>query len=134
MLQEKFEQADDEQSRLVPSLLPDLIQISIKGFKNDVEIFQHNLGINFCKILLQISNVQDTTDSKQIPILSDIERIKKVVEILEFVGEKVEAIIENLPTSQALSEDEPKTEVIKDVEQNVVPTPIDTTLETTNIA
>lgn len=39
--------------------------------------------------------------AKDIPVISDIERIKKVVEILEFVGEKVGAIIESLPTPQA---------------------------------
>lgn len=38
---------------------------------------------------------------KQIPIISDIERIKKVIEILEFVGDKVGVIIESLPTPQA---------------------------------
>lgn len=38
---------------------------------------------------------------KQIPIISDIERIKKVIEILEFVGDKVGVILESLPVPQA---------------------------------
>lgn len=37
-------------------------------------------------------------------MISDIERIKKVVEILEFVGEKVGAILENLPSPAALAQ------------------------------
>jgi hypothetical protein len=31
-------------------------------------------------------------------VISDIERIKKVIEILEFLGEKVGDVIQNLPT------------------------------------
>lgn len=40
----------------------------------------------------------NTTDleSKQIPVISDIERIKKVVEIIEFVGEKVGELIDKI--------------------------------------
>ncbi|CAO1423076.1 unnamed protein product [Diamesa serratosioi] len=35
---------------------------------------------------------------KQVPVISDIERIKKIVQVLEFVGDKViPLIIENFP-------------------------------------
>jgi hypothetical protein len=46
----------------------------------------------------------DTPDVKQIPVISDIERIKKVIEIIEFVGDKVGDILDNLPTPQSLTE------------------------------
>lgn len=39
--------------------------------------------------------------SKQIPVISDIERIKRIIEIIEFVGDKVGAIADNLPAPSA---------------------------------
>lgn len=47
---------------------------------------------------------EDTADqgsSKQIPVISDIERIKKVIEILEFVGEKVDGILQVSPAAES---------------------------------
>lgn len=42
-------------------------------------------------------------NTRQIPVISDIERIKKIVELLEFFGEKVGTILENLPAPQSLT-------------------------------
>lgn len=44
--------------------------------------------------------LSEQQEPKQIPIISDIERIKKVIEIIEFIGGKVEAVIESLPQPQ----------------------------------
>jgi len=48
---------------------------------------------------LQLAEAQydDIEHEKQIPVISDIERIKKIVDILEFVGAKVGDLIDNLP-------------------------------------
>jgi hypothetical protein len=46
----------------------------------------------------------DNDESKQIPVISDIERIKKVIEIIEFVGDKVGDLIDKIaitPTEPA---------------------------------
>lgn len=48
--------------------------------------------------LSQASSEQQMSDSsKQIPVISDIERIKRIIEIIEFVGDKVGAIVDTLP-------------------------------------
>lgn len=67
------------------------------------------------------------TDTKQILIISDIERIKKVVEVLEFVGEKIDVILENFPISQSQASRYEK-ELGKT--EYLIPT---TTMDTTNI-
>ena len=35
-------------------------------------------------------------EERQIPVISDIERIKKVIEIIEFVGEKVGDLLDKI--------------------------------------
>lgn len=50
---------------------------------------------------------QENLSSKQIPVISDIERIKKIIEIIEFVGEKVGDVIEKLPTPQSVIQTPP---------------------------
>lgn len=53
-------------------------------------------------LAFKVSKEKDTSNiSKQIPVISDIERIKKVIEIIEFVGDKVGDVLDNL---QALTE------------------------------
>lgn len=44
---------------------------------------------------------------KQIPVISDIERVKKVIAILELVGERVGDILETLPAPQAQEQRSP---------------------------
>ena len=39
-------------------------------------------------------------EERQIPVISDIERIKKVVEIIQFVGEKVGELIDKIDLPQ----------------------------------
>lgn len=88
LLQGAFAQLEGGKAKLLPKYLTDLVQINIKSFRNDETT----------------TNKEDVLpNSKQISIISDIERIRKVVEILEFVGSKVEAILEKLPAPQAIS-------------------------------
>ena len=72
------------------------------------------------------------TSNKQIPVISDIERIKKIVEIFEFVGEKVGAILENLPAPQSLTSNDEERE--KKIVDDLIHALNETTLETTNVA
>lgn len=88
LLQGGFAQLEDAKVKLLPKSLSDLVQINIRSFRNEETT----------------TNKEDIVPNpKQIPIISDIERIRKVVEILEFVGSKVEAILEKLPAPQAIS-------------------------------
>jgi hypothetical protein len=65
-------------------------------------------------------------DPKQIPVISDIERIKKVIEIIEFVGGKVGDIIDNLPTPQSLVEDSPTEAMTENEKRNAEDTNVNT--------
>lgn len=57
----------------------------------------------FIFVNFQATDVQQQIGpQKQIPVISDIERIKKIVEILEFVGEKVGDLLQALPPPKAL--------------------------------
>ncbi|KAG5671254.1 hypothetical protein PVAND_001462 [Polypedilum vanderplanki] len=72
---------------------PDFIQILIRKFKNDDnidEIFNNN-----------------DEESKQIPVISDIERIKKFIEIIEFVGDKVGDLIDKITEPPTQTNQEP---------------------------
>ncbi|CAG9807978.1 unnamed protein product [Chironomus riparius] len=62
---------------------PDLIQISIKKFKNDEDTSEMDIN----------------QEERQIPVISDIERIKKVIEIIEFVGEKVGDLFDKIQST-----------------------------------
>jgi hypothetical protein len=44
-------------------------------------------------------------EGRQIPVISDIERIKKVIEIIEFVGEKVGDLIDKIQVPQSPATD-----------------------------
>lgn len=83
-LQDRLAEVTDQSAKFLPKSLPGLLQINIKGFKSE-------------------GDDEMSPSSKQIPIISDIERIKKVVEILEFVGERVGALLQNLPIPEQLT-------------------------------
>lgn len=84
-----------------PSTKPDLVQISFRSF-NEATCNGLNLKSYSIIVFSQASNEQEMEDSsKQIPVISDIERIKRIIEIIEFVGDKVGAIVDNLPAPSA---------------------------------
>lgn len=124
MIQDELEQLGNDRTNLLSKVHPDLIQISIKGFKNNQEVKRLQcvsiLELNYIKSIycyLQASKEEEIiTGAKQIPVISDIERIKKVVEILEFVGEKVGVILENLQSAPQTSSDyEPEKKIVEDI-------------------
>jgi hypothetical protein len=68
-------------------------------------------------------------ETKQIPVISDIERIKKVIEILEFVGGKVDDILESLPVPQSQTShiSPPETEANKNINTEETTAVVNTT-------
>lgn len=68
---------------------PELVHFTIRKLSKDNEISNPINEVAF-------------DEGKQIPIISDIERIKKIIQVVEFVGEKLGEIIDNkveVPTS-----------------------------------
>lgn len=103
LIEGKIAQNGDKASVLTPNVHPDLVQISIRTLRND-EVINQNSKAKFRLTPFQQvegNEPQSSLSPKQIPIISDIERIKKVIEILEFVGDKVGVILESLPDPQA---------------------------------
>lgn len=89
---------------------PELIRISVRRLADaddeviddvDVENILENFLINYFNCQMNSTN----PEGRQIPVISDIERIKKVVEIIEFVGEKVGELIDKLDVPSSPSTD-----------------------------
>lgn len=59
------------------------------------------LLVNFFPLQMAENEQQMPPTQRQIPVISDIERVKKVIAILELVGERVGNILETLPAPQA---------------------------------
>jgi len=76
IFQRRFEDDDEDKVGILPRIRPHFLQINIKGYKYEDE-----------------NSSEQQTNTRQIPVISDIERIKKIVEILEFIGEKVGSVI-----------------------------------------
>lgn len=92
---------------------PELVHISIRRLADEDEVIDdvdlENILENFFINYFNCQMSSTDPEGRQIPVISDIERIKKVVEIIEFVGEKVGELIDKIdvPTSD-YNEDERK--------------------------
>lgn len=86
---------------------PEIIRIFVRKLAeadevDGVEKILENFLINYFNCQMNSENPV----GRQIPVISDIERIKKVVEIIEFVGEKVGELIDkiDIPSTQTTSD------------------------------
>lgn len=132
----KIKAIDDLQQgnvHLLPKTPPELVRINIKSLQNDEDV--RSLNVNY-DLLIEIFEFQSADEqqvfpsSKQIPIISDISRIKKIVEILGKVGE----IIGSLPEIQELSVDNRSVKRVprNDTEHDDLAF-IETTMSSTNV-
>lgn len=102
--------SDDDPHALHKLHQPELVRISIRRLAdNDNEVIDDDLDVenileNFFFDYFNCQMNDTFPEGKQIPVISDIERIKKVVEIIEFVGEKVADLIDKLEVSQQATE------------------------------
>lgn len=118
---------------MLPKTPPELVRINIKSLQNDEDV--RSLNVNY-DLLIEIFEFQSADEqqvfpsSKQIPIISDISRIKKIVEILGKVGE----IIGSLPEIQELSVDNRSVKRVprNDTEHDDLAF-IETTMSSTNV-
>lgn len=92
-----------DETGLLARLRPRLIEVNYKSAGDEVrELFFHSSSLFYDGF--QASD-DSNSDSKAIPVISDIERIKKVIEIIEFVGGKVDQVLEKLPTPESMKSD-----------------------------
>lgn len=76
---------------------PDLIGISVRKIQGDDEVIDDLDVEKFVfDFIINYFNCQTNQDGRQIPVISDIERIKKVIEIIAFVGEKVGELVDKI--------------------------------------
>lgn len=90
---------------------------------------QHSIAlllVNFSSLQIAENEQQTPPAQRQIPVVSDIERVKKVIAILEFVGEKVGDILETLPAPQAQEQRSPVENELYEKKSEETSTPMET--------
>lgn len=108
---------------------PELVRISIQGIKHDGEVCSDINGERFIKHNSN-SQINDDEKTKQIPIISDIERIKRIAEILTKIGD----VIGSLPPIQTANiNDRAEKRAARNDNENEAQSSNETTLRSTSV-